>query len=93
MNMYTEFIRFIADLDDDIDIDINGEYDMEMYISLEGWDVPYYMPKGYSFKRYDDYVCLYKGDVRVCRFDKNEDVARRMIGADVERMRGLVNMR
>lgn len=87
VSYYTEFLKGIVSSSNHGIGDINR---LETYISLEGWDVPYKMPQDFYFARYEDFVCLYKGDTRICRFDKDEDVARRMIGADVERIKTMI---
>jgi hypothetical protein len=81
---YSEFIRCIAATDEN-----NESYNIETYVSLDGWDVPYYVPRGYSFHQCNGYTCLYKDHKYIRRFDKNEETSRRMIGADVEREREL----
>ena len=83
---YSNFIRAIVKNED---WNVN-DYKIETYISLDGWDIPYSMPDGYSFKVYDGFVSLYKNDVRVCRFDPDEDVTRRMIGSDVDRVKAIL---
>jgi hypothetical protein len=84
---YSTFIRAIIK-NEACNVD---SYKLETYISLDGWDIPYSMPEGYSFKTYAGYVSLYKNDVRVCRFDPDEDVTRRMIGSDVDRVKAILS--
>lgn len=60
---------------------------IETYTSIDGWEVSYRTPLGFSIRVVQGCFCLFCDERKVCRFHDDEETIKRMIGHDVETMK------